>query len=445
MKKNKVSIVRYEKPGESVSKAIALSGALDRLKKGDTVFIKPNIVFWSKVVGMPPWGVITTSRVVEDVVRELRKRGAGKIIISEGTVTTDPKDTTTGRHAFEALGYNKLAKKYDLVVKDIFECRFKAVDLGDGVELGFAEDLLNADLVVNLPVLKTHAQTRVSLGLKNLKGCIDKKGRKLCHSPDRILDLEAHVAKLSSVVENVATVIDGIYTMEKGPGFTGNARRSDILIASSDMVSADIVGAAALGFDPADIRHLAIRCRERGIEPSVSSVELAGEPLENVASPHAWDFPYNPENTLPANMIKLGVQGLSFPKYDHSMCTYCSAIVGMLQFALGSAYKGTPFDNVQVLTGKMMMPDPYMHHTLLMGKCQVNLNRKNPDIKDPILVPGCPPDLGKLVEGVKKAGIDVDENLFKAFDMAPAMFMAKYHGRTEFTQDFYRVSDPAVG
>lgn len=52
---SKVSIVKYEKPGESVAKAIELSGAFDRLRKGDRVFIKPNIVFWSKVVDMPPW------------------------------------------------------------------------------------------------------------------------------------------------------------------------------------------------------------------------------------------------------------------------------------------------------------------------------------------------------------------------------------------------------
>ncbi|MBU1169461.1 MAG: DUF362 domain-containing protein [Proteobacteria bacterium] len=438
---NKVSIVKYEKPGESVEKAIALSGALDRLKKGDKVFIKPNIVFWSRVVDMPPWGVITTTRVVEDVVKALRKRGAGEIIIGEGTVTTDPTDTLTSAHAFETLGYNKLAKTYDLTVKDIFDCEFKPVDLGDGLTLSFARELLEADLVVNLPVLKTHAQTRVSLGIKNLKGCIDKKGRKLCHSDNMIMDLDAHVAKLSTVVGNVCTIIDGIYTLEKGPGFSGNARRSNIIIASSDMVSADIVGAAALGFDPSEIGHIAIRCKERGMAPSVSSVELVGEPLENVASPHPWDFPYNEDNTLPANMVKRGVTGLSFPKYDHSMCTYCSAIVGLLQFAIGSAYKGKPFDNVQVLTGKMYAPDPYMNHTILMGKCQVKLNKNNPDIKNAIAVPGCPPNLDKLVEGVKKAGIPIDENIFKAFDMAPAMFMAKYAGKKEFTQDFYRIPE----
>ncbi len=437
--KKKVSIVKYEKPGESVSKAINLSGAFDNLKKGDTVFIKPNIVFWSRVVDMPPWGVITTSRVVEDVVKELRARGAGEIIIGEGTVTTDPKDTKTGADAYEKLGYNRIAKEYDVKIIDIFDSKFREVDLGDGVKLGFAPEFLDADLVVNLPVLKTHAQTRVSLGIKNLKGCIDKKSRKRCHSDNMIIDLEAHVAKLSGAVKNVCTIIDGIYTLEKGPGFSGNARRSDIIIASSDMVAADIAGAAALGFDPAEIRHLAIKCKEEGIAPSLDSIEMVGESIETVASPHKWDFPYNETNTLPANMIKKGVTGLSFPKYDHSMCTYCSAIVGLLQFAIGAAYKGEPFDNVEVLTGKMYKPTHGMNHTILVGKCQVKLNKNNPDIKNAIPVPGCPPDVNKLVDGIKKSGIEIDENLFKAFDMAPAMFMGKYFGKEEFTQDFYRI------
>ena len=435
----KVSIVKYEKPGESVSKAINLSDAFDNLKRGDSVFIKPNIVFWSRVVDMPPWGVITTSRVVEDVVRELRERGAGEIIIGEGTVTTDPSDTETGADAYEKLGYNKIAKEYDVKVIDIFDSKFREIDLGDGIKLGFAPEFLDADLVVNLPVLKTHAQTRVSLGIKNLKGCIDKKSRKRCHSDNMIIDLEAHVAKLSGVVKNVCTIIDGIYTLEKGPGFSGNARRSDIIIASSDMIAADIAGAAALGFDPAEIRHLSIKCKEEGIEPSLDSIDLVGEPIDAVASPHKWDFPYNETNTLPANMIKKGVSGLSFPKYDHSMCTYCSAIVGLLQFAIGAAFKGEPFDNVEVLTGKMYKPTPGMNHTILVGKCQVKLNKNNPDIKNVIPVPGCPPDVNKLVGGIKQSGIEIDENLFKAFDMAPAMFMGKYFGKEEFTQDFYRI------
>ena len=58
-----VSIVRYEKPYESVQKAVELAGGLSHLKPSDHVFIKPNIVFWTTKTVIPKWGVITTSRV----------------------------------------------------------------------------------------------------------------------------------------------------------------------------------------------------------------------------------------------------------------------------------------------------------------------------------------------------------------------------------------------
>jgi len=67
-----VAIVRYEKALESVRKAVERSHGLDHLPADAKVFIKPNIVFWTKVVPFPKWGVITTSRVVEDAVVILR-------------------------------------------------------------------------------------------------------------------------------------------------------------------------------------------------------------------------------------------------------------------------------------------------------------------------------------------------------------------------------------
>lgn len=62
------------------------------------VFIKPNIVFWTKAVPFPKWGVITTSRVVEDMVVLLKERGVDDITIGEGTVTLKAKDLETSLH-----------------------------------------------------------------------------------------------------------------------------------------------------------------------------------------------------------------------------------------------------------------------------------------------------------------------------------------------------------
>ena len=130
MNKNLVAVVRYKKPLESVRKAVELSHGLDHLNANAKVFIKPNIVFWTKAVAFPKWGVITTSRVVEDIVILLKEQGVDDITIGEGTVTMNPKDTETPAHAFEMLGYGKLKQRYGVNYINVFERPFEKVDPG---------------------------------------------------------------------------------------------------------------------------------------------------------------------------------------------------------------------------------------------------------------------------------------------------------------------------
>jgi uncharacterized protein (DUF362 family) len=63
-----VAIIRYEKPLESVRKVIELCSGLDHLPRFANVFIKPNIAFCTRSVQIPKWGVVTTFRVVDDMV-----------------------------------------------------------------------------------------------------------------------------------------------------------------------------------------------------------------------------------------------------------------------------------------------------------------------------------------------------------------------------------------
>jgi uncharacterized protein (DUF362 family) len=306
MIKHIVSIVRYENPLESVAKAVDLSGDLEHMPPGAKLFVKPNIVFWTKAVPFPKWGVITTSRVVEDMVILLKERGIDDITIGEGTVIAKAKDVETPAHAFETLGYNTLKVRYGLKVLNTLERPFKEVHLGEGVTLNFNRDILESDFVVNLPVLKTHTQTMVSLGIKNLKGTIDIPSRKKCHTPKPGLDLHRMVSKLSVPMPPMFTLLDGIYTAELGPNVDGLARRSNLLVASSDLLSADMVGARVLGFEPGNVPHLVHAAQALGRPTDLSDVEVVGEPIEKVASSHEWTFPYNEGGTLPLAMEKMG-------------------------------------------------------------------------------------------------------------------------------------------
>ncbi len=440
MQKHKVSIVRYEKPFESVKKAVEMADGLKDLPRGGRVFIKPNIVFWTKAVPFPKWGVVTTTRVIEDMVALLKEHGAKEIIIGEGMVTQQPKDVETPAHAFKTLGYETLRKKYGVKYFNVFERPFDKVDLGGGVELKFNRDILESEFVVDLPVMKAHNQTVVSLGIKNLKGTIDIKSRKKCHSADPEKDLHYMVARLADKMPPMLTLLDGIYTNERGPGFDGKMHRSDLLVASRDVLSADLVGARLLGHDPANVPHLAHAAGNHSRGMDLNDVEVVGEAIDTMAAFHEYDFKYsdNEEACLPAPLAKQGIKGVFYRKYDTSMCTYCSGVNGIMLTAIRYAWKGEAFDDVEVLTGKKMAPTPGKQKTILLGKCMYQAHKENPDINEMIAIKGCPPKPAEIVKALHKAGIEADPGLFENIEQLPGFFMGKYADKPEFDEAFFK-------
>lgn len=441
MKNYKVAVVRYEKPIESVRKAVELCGGLDPMPAKARVFIKPNIVFWTRAVAFPKWGVITTSRIVEDVIILLKERGIDDITIGEGTITMSPKDTATPAHAFETLGYGVLKQKYGIKFINVFERPFEKVDLGDGVELNFNTDILNSDFVVNLPVMKAHNQTVVSLGIKNLKGTIDIPSRKRCHTMTPGKDLHFWVAKLADRMPPMLTLQDGIYTNERGPGPDGRMHRSNLLVASSDVLAADLIGAKLLGHEPQNVPHLVHAARNRKRPFDLSDIVIRGEGIEGLSKFHEYDFPYSEtdDGIMPLPLARQGLKGVFYRKYDLSMCTYCSGINGVMLAAIRYAWQGEAWDEIEILTGKSMQPTPGMKKTILLGKCMYQAHKDNPDIRERIAVKGCPPSPGSMLKALHKAGIDADPGLFENIDQLPGFFLSRYKNRPEFDESFFQV------
>ncbi len=442
MSKIQVSLVRYTQPVISVRKAVLDCGGLEHLPAQAKVFIKPNIVYWTKACAFPKWGMITTTRVVEDVVILLKEHGVEDITIGEG-ITADPRDRETPAHAFETLGYRELQRRYGVKSINVMERPFKAVDLGDGISLNFNEDLLQSDFLVDIPVLKTQNQTVVSLGIKNLKGVIDFKSRKKCHCADPEKDLHVHVSRLHEPMPPTLTVIDGIYSLERGPGFDGKVKRSNLLAASPDILSADMIGARLLGYEPSEVPHLAIAAARAGRPTDLSDIEIVGEALEEVAQYHEHDFEYvsDDHGEMPRALAKQGLQGLYYRKFDQSMCTYCSSLNGIVLTAIRQAWRGEPWDNVEVLTGKAMEPAPGMSATVLLGQCMYRKNREHPHIRKMCAVKGCPPDPKNIIAALQEAGIAVDGSLFAQIDALPEFFMSRYADKPEFEESFFRADN----
>lgn len=436
----RVSIVKYESPYESVRKAIERCGGLDHLPPRAKVFIKPNIVFWTRFCEFPKWGVITTSRVIADVICILREQGIEDITIGEGIVG-DPEDTKTPAHAFETLGYEHLRRKHGVKLVNVMERPFEKVDLGDGISLKFNTDILHSDFVVNIPPMKTHNQTIVSMGIKNLKGTIDIKSRKKCHNPDPEKDLHFHIARLADKMPPMLTLIDGIYTLERGPAFDGKMHRSNLLVASPDILSADLAGTRLLGRDPASVPYLVHAAENRGRPTDLSDVEITGEAIGEVAAWHEHDIAYLREDNreIPVPLARNGVEGLFYRKFDSTICTYCSYLNGLVLVAIRNAWKGEAWENVEILTGKAMTPAPGMKATILLGRCMYMKNKDHTNIRKRLAIKGCPPEPESVVEALHEAGIDVDPGIFEQAGYLPGFFMARYRDRPEFEESFFRV------
>jgi len=439
--KHTVSVGKYEKPLESVRSIVETCNGLANMPSNPHVYIKPNIVFWTRAVNFPKWGVITTSRTIEDMVCILKDHGVSKITIVEGTVVSDPKDRETPQHAFDSLGYKTLNKRYGVNYINVFDRPFEEVDLGDDFKLNFNKDILEADFVVDIPVMKSHNQTIVSLGIKNLKGCIDIISRRRCHNANPDKDLHAWVSRLADKMPPIFTLLDGIFTNERGPGIDGRIRRSNILAGSSDILSADLVGAKLLGHEPENVPYLVYAARNRSRPLDLSDIEIVGDSIESLASFHDYDFKYHEDEhcCLPLPLAKQGMKGIFYRKFDRSMCTYCSGINGVILSAIRYAWKGEPWEKIEVLTGKSMKPTPGMKKTILLGKCMNKANKDHPDINELIAIKECPPNPDNVVKALHQAGIDVDPGLFQNLDQMPAFFMGKYANKPEFDPKFFTV------
>ena len=168
-----VSLVKYDGPA-SIVNAIELCEGFGKLKTSDRVLLKPNICTAGGGF-IPPFGTVTTTAVVEGTIRALKDFGVTDITIGEGTVL-DELGTNTGK-GYKWIKYNKLAKRYGIKLIDFNAGPHKKITSHD-VPINVAEAALDTDFFINLPVLKTHSDTRVSLSGKNLKGCMSMASKK---------------------------------------------------------------------------------------------------------------------------------------------------------------------------------------------------------------------------------------------------------------------------
>ena len=426
-----VSLVKYKGSPDSLREAIELCGGFEKLAKNAKVLIKPNLVTWDDQFKIAPFGVFTTTRLVEDLVILLKDYGCSDISIGEGSV--EFKKGVGAMAAYAGLGYAGMAEKYKIKLIDFNAGKSVIIKARDGLTFHIAKEAMESDFLIDFPVLKTHAQSKVSLGLKNLKGCLKTPSKKLCHHAN--LGLEYCFTFIADYVKPALTIVDGIYALERGALHFGNAFRKDVIIASPDILAADMVAAKTIGFDPQDIVHFAEYGKRHHRSLNLSDYEIRSEVLEDHIKPLKWDWGWTKDNTGPSIFEKFGLTGTAVPKYDETLCSGCSPFANMVNILVLSAFQGQPLPRVEILNGKKMQARPGYDKTVLIGNCIIKANKDNTDIRKTIKVKGCPPSAEDVIAALKEAELNINELVYWDYLKQQG---EKYDNQDGYSWDFYR-------
>jgi uncharacterized protein (DUF362 family) len=228
------------------------SGAAGLFRPGMRVALKPNLV----VAKPASSGATTSPLVVAGTIEFLRDCGVSDITIMEGAWAGEDTE-----RVWQVCGYRELEKKYGVRLLDLKKDHASRVSVA-GMAIEICGSPLEADRLVNLPVLKGHCQTVMTCALKNLKGCLPDHEKRRFHS----LGLHRPIAVLNLAIRPDLVLVDalcGDLMFEEG----GNPLEMNLLIAGSDPVKIDAYGASLMGIPLSEIEHLRL-AEEMGVGSS---------------------------------------------------------------------------------------------------------------------------------------------------------------------------------
>lgn len=371
---NTVAIKRGDTLENRIKSAIDDLGGINQLiPSGKKILIKPNLVLAKSFES----GATTNPQVLDTVLEELKKTSPQEIIIGEGSSAF----FATTEKAFRVSGIAQVAHKHKVKLVDFQKEQYVTVPIPQGKEISevnIAKSVLEADVLINLPVLKLHSQTLVTLSLKNLKGCMPNKEKKRFHG----LNLDQCIADLNLVVPSNLVILDASLCAFSWEGET-NPVALDTVLVGCNPVAVDTVATSLLGYRPQEVKHLQLAASHSLGTTNKEELQILHEEiLEDV------ELPDRKEKDRKYNIPGLQVM-------ERGACTPCE---GSLQVAMrrleqtGASLSGTVF------LGQLIEKDDLKDakgEWIGIGECGNKIAGEENSIR------GCPPDPLRIYEELK--------------------------------------------
>ena len=318
-----------EEVGHAVAEALGRLGGLGRfVKQGQKVLLKPNLLS-----AKPPEACVTTHpAVLEAVARETLRIGAKPII---GDSPPYQGHMPGGYERLcQVTGVRGVAERLGIEVVSM-DRPWREVETGGQrfKRLPVASAFLDADVVINLPKLKTHGLTAFTGSLKNMFGCVPGLKKSQFHLQAR-RDREVFAQALVDVFaacRPALSVMDAITAMDgEGPAH-GDLKPVRLILASADSVALDAAACEIVGAAPSSVIHLRLAAEQGLGEIRPEHIELIGEELDELRV-EGFRIP-SAAGPSPSGGIRAPILGLlrrqfvAMPRVDERLCVACGACV----------------------------------------------------------------------------------------------------------------------
>ena len=248
-------------------------------KKGQRVLLKPNLAY-----PYPP-PATTDPRVVAAVARLCLKAGAAQVLVGDSSAYSKKRNLGTGewtnRDVIERTGMRTIVEEAGATIVDFDEGEWRPVKIPNGVilrEVPIAASVLDANVLINIPAMKTHLEVLATLSLKNYHGIIPDHWKVQWHKDE----ISQKIVDLHKVVHTDLTVMDALVGMEGLGPRMGTPVQMGLVLAASDMVALDAVAADIMGFEAGEVECTRIAAAQGIGIMDPSRIEVLGEAVSRV-------------------------------------------------------------------------------------------------------------------------------------------------------------------
>ena len=283
VERNTVSLVQcseydLEKVGAAIRRSIDLLGGIAAfVKPGQRVLLKPNLLRPAS----QDRGVSTHPTVVAAVAKLAIEAGAYPIIVESSGGPYTP--------SLLKLTYRKTGMLWAAEVSRAelnFNVESVQVPHPDGKvlrRLDLVKPVTEVDAVINLPKLKTHNLTTLTVAVKNLFGLVPGLLKMSYHAKlQNAARFSQGLNDIATYIKPALTIVDAVIAMEGNGPSGGDLRHLGVIVAGLDPFAVDVACAALVGFDPLDVLTTRMAAKDGLTTGRLEDVRLIGDPLDSL-------------------------------------------------------------------------------------------------------------------------------------------------------------------